>query len=103
MRKQVTERFLAALLGGDLNAFLELLAPEVTVWTDGGGKARMAGLRGVHARDRVARMLAVGSFHPRPGVDVVYRSVNGDVAVVLRSAARRSRCSCSTSRRRTVP
>lgn len=85
VRKQVTERFLAALLGGDLNAFLELLAPEVTVWTDGGGKARMAGLRGVHARDKVARMLAAGSVHPRPGVDAVYRSINGDVAVVLRS------------------
>ncbi|HEY2670238.1 MAG TPA: RNA polymerase sigma factor SigJ [Rugosimonospora sp.] len=85
MRQQVTERFLAALLGGDLNAFLELLAPEVTVWTDGGGKARMAGLRGVHPREKVARMLAAGSFHPRPGVDVVYRSVNGDLAAVLRS------------------
>jgi RNA polymerase sigma-70 factor (ECF subfamily) len=84
-REQVTERFLAALLGGDLNAFLELLAPQVTVWTDGGGKARMAGLRGVHPRDRVARMLAAGSFHPRPGVDVVHRSVNGDLSAVLLS------------------
>jgi RNA polymerase sigma factor (sigma-70 family) len=86
MRERVTERFLAALLDGDLNAFLDLLAPEVTVWTDGGGKARMAGLRGVQARDKVARMLAAGSFRPRPGVDAGYRSVNGDRAVVLRSA-----------------
>ncbi|HEY2791010.1 MAG TPA: sigma-70 family RNA polymerase sigma factor [Micromonosporaceae bacterium] len=85
LREQVTERFLAALLGGDLNAFLELLAPEVTVWTDGGGKARMAGLRGVHARDAVARMLAAGSFRPRPGIDAAYRNVNGDLAVVLLS------------------
>jgi len=30
-------------------------------------------------------MLAAGSFHPRPGLDVVYRSVNGDPSVVLRS------------------
>jgi RNA polymerase sigma-70 factor (ECF subfamily) len=85
MREQVTERFLAALLGGDLNALLDLLAPEVTVWTDGGGKARMAGLRGLHARDKVARMLAAGSFHPRPGVEVGYRNVNGDLSVVLLS------------------
>jgi RNA polymerase sigma-70 factor (ECF subfamily) len=85
VREQVTERFLAALIGGDLNAFLELLAPEVTVWTDGGGKARMAGLRGVHARDKVARMLAAGSFRPRPGVEVGYRSANGDLAAVLLS------------------
>jgi RNA polymerase sigma-70 factor (ECF subfamily) len=85
LREQVTERFLAALVGGDLNAFLELLAPQVTVWTDGGGKARMAGLRGVHARDKVARMLAAGSFHPRPDLQVGYRSVNGDLSVVLLS------------------
>jgi RNA polymerase sigma-70 factor (ECF subfamily) len=85
LREQVTQRFLAALIGGDLNEFLRLLAPEVTVWTDGGGKARMAGLRGVQARDKVARMLAAGSFHPRPGVDAAYRSVNGDLSVVLAS------------------
>jgi RNA polymerase sigma-70 factor (ECF subfamily) len=85
LREQVTQRFLTALLGGDLNAFLHLLAPEVTVWTDGGGKARMAGLRGVHTRDKVARMLAAGSFHPRPGIDAAYRSVNGDLSVVLTS------------------
>jgi RNA polymerase sigma factor (sigma-70 family) len=88
VHEQVTKRFLAALLSGDLNGFLELLAPEVTVWTDGGGKARMAGLRGVHDRDKVARMLAAGSFHPRPGLDVVYRKVNGDLAAVLRSEGR---------------
>jgi len=28
----------------------------------------MAGLRGTHARDKVARMLAAGSFRPRPGL-----------------------------------
>src|SRR5918997_1700926 len=85
LRRQVTERFLQALLGGDLNAFLELLAPQVTVWTDGGGKARMAGLRGAHARHQVARMLAVGGFHPRPDIEVSYRTVNGDLSVVLLS------------------
>lgn len=83
LREQVTEQFLQALLGGDLNAFLELLAPQVTVWTDGGGKARMAGLRGVRARHQVARMLAVGSFHPRPDLEVRYRTVNGDPSAVL--------------------
>jgi RNA polymerase sigma-70 factor (ECF subfamily) len=30
-------------------------------------------------------MLAAGSFHPRPGLDVGYRSVNGDLSVVLLS------------------
>lgn len=39
VRQQVTEQFLAAALGGDLDALLQILAPEVTLWGDGGGKA----------------------------------------------------------------
>jgi RNA polymerase sigma-70 factor (ECF subfamily) len=34
-RQEITERFLAAMAGGDLEEFLRLLAPEVTLWTDG--------------------------------------------------------------------
>jgi hypothetical protein len=30
-------------------------------------------------------MLAAGSFRPRPGADVGYRSANGDLSVVLLS------------------
>lgn len=85
VRREITEQFLAALLGGDLEAFMRLLAPEVTVWTDGGGRARATGLRGRQPRERVARMLAVGGFRPRPGIGFRYRLVNGDPAVVLLS------------------
>ena len=38
----VTERFFAAATGGDINTLMELLAPDVTLWTDGGGKVRQA-------------------------------------------------------------
>jgi len=41
-QREVTERFFAAAGGGDVNALLELLSPDVTVWTDGGGKVRQA-------------------------------------------------------------
>jgi len=85
LRREITERFLAALLGGDLEAFMRLLAPEVTIWTDGGGQARAAGLRGPQPRERIAQMLAVGAFRPRPGLGFRYRLVNGDPAVVLLS------------------
>jgi RNA polymerase sigma factor (sigma-70 family) len=81
VRQEVTERFLAALLDGDLAALLALLAPEVTVWTDGGGKARATGLRGVQPRDKVARMLAAA--RPRAGLEVRYRPVNGDPSALL--------------------
>jgi RNA polymerase sigma-70 factor (ECF subfamily) len=41
-RRAVTERFFAAATGGDVNALMELLSPDVTLWTDGGGKVRQA-------------------------------------------------------------
>ncbi|GID57355.1 RNA polymerase sigma-70 factor (ECF subfamily) [Actinoplanes couchii] len=40
--RAVTERFLAAAGGGDINVLMEMLAPDVTLWTDGGGKVRQA-------------------------------------------------------------
>jgi RNA polymerase sigma-70 factor (ECF subfamily) len=41
-RREVTERFFAAATGGDINTLMELLSPDVTLWTDGGGKVRQA-------------------------------------------------------------
>jgi RNA polymerase sigma-70 factor (ECF subfamily) len=37
-KRDVTQRFFAAATGGDINELRELLAPDVTLWTDGGGK-----------------------------------------------------------------
>lgn len=41
-QREVTERFFAAATGGDINTLMELLSPDVTLWTDGGGKVRQA-------------------------------------------------------------
>lgn len=38
VQREATERFVAAALGGDVGALMEILAPDVTVWIDGGGK-----------------------------------------------------------------
>jgi RNA polymerase sigma-70 factor (ECF subfamily) len=83
LRRQVTERFVAAVSGGDLPTLLHLLAPEVTLWADGGGKAPAAGLRPVHGRDKVARLLASGVSRAPQGLGVRYRQVNGDPAALL--------------------
>ncbi|BAJ29360.1 MULTISPECIES: RNA polymerase sigma factor SigJ [Kitasatospora] len=50
-------RFLRAAADGDLEQLEELLAAQVVVWTDGGGRARAA-LRPVHGRTSAARFLA---------------------------------------------
>ncbi|GHI03282.1 RNA polymerase sigma factor SigJ [Streptomyces cellostaticus] len=84
VRQQVTERFLAAALGGDLDALLQILAPEVTLWGDAGGKGRApAGHRPLHGRDKVARLLAAAAPRSGKGLDIAYRSVNGAPSVLL--------------------
>lgn len=65
LHDDAVERFQAAALGGDLSALMEILAPDVTLWTDGGGKVRTATARPVRGRDKVARLLAaVAGDHP---------------------------------------
>jgi RNA polymerase sigma-70 factor (TIGR02957 family) len=68
-RRQITERFFAAALGGDLNELMEVLAPDVTLWTDGGGKVRAA-LRTITGAEKVARWFAGVAERPYAGVAV---------------------------------
>ncbi|MFH9043470.1 RNA polymerase sigma factor SigJ [Streptomyces sp. NPDC017966] len=83
VRREATERFVAAALGGDIHAFMEILAPDVTVWIDGGGVRQAAGLRPVHGREKAARMLAGYATRRTENLDIRYRRVNGDDAAVL--------------------
>lgn len=57
LAQAAAERFVAAALGGSLTELMEVLAPDVTLWNDGGGRVRAA-LRPVHGPDKVARLLA---------------------------------------------
>lgn len=82
VRQQVTERFLAAALGGDLDALLRILAPDVTLWSDGGGQVG-AGVRPVRGRDKVARLLTALAARSGEDFTVVHRRVNGDPSAVL--------------------
>jgi RNA polymerase sigma factor (sigma-70 family) len=86
VRREATERFVQAALGGDIAELMEILAPDVTVWTDGGGNRKPAGLRPVHGRDKAVRLIT--GYSTRGGarhreLDLRYRRVNGDDAAVL--------------------
>ncbi|MEV7736054.1 RNA polymerase sigma factor SigJ [Streptomyces sp. NPDC088921] len=87
VRREATERFVRAALGGDIAELMEILAPDVTVWTDGGGMRKQA-LRPVHGREKAARLLTGyakrgGAQALGPGMELRYRRVNGDDAAVL--------------------
>ncbi|NRQ40232.1 RNA polymerase sigma factor SigJ [Nonomuraea sp. NN258] len=83
VQREATERFVAAAFGGDLDALMELLAPEVTLWSDGGGKSAAAGPRPVQGRDKVARLLVSRAPGALRGLDIQYREVNGDPSAVI--------------------
>ncbi|MDQ0766283.1 RNA polymerase sigma factor SigJ [Streptomyces canus] len=85
VRREATERFVRAAVGGDIAELMEILAPDVTVWTDGGGMRKQA-LRPVHGREKAARLLngyARQGGAQALGLEVRHRRGNGDDAAVL--------------------
>ncbi|WP_067805122.1 RNA polymerase sigma-70 factor [Actinomadura formosensis] len=86
-RRAATERFLDAMLGGDINRLMEVLAPDVALWTDGGGKVK-APRRAIFGADKVGRWLAAVHGRPYKGVEpadmgVRRVDINGEPALVL--------------------
>ena len=77
-REQLASSFLAALRDGDLHALEELLADDVVVHADGGGRVR-AITRPVYGRDRVARLLlkVMRAAEPFGGWSLRQVQVNG--------------------------
>ena len=79
---ELTDRFLAAVSGGDLEGFIEQLAPDVVMYGDGGGKAPAARTP-IHGREQVARLLRglVRQF-PRWASEIRPSQVNGQPGVL---------------------
>ncbi|MFD5000876.1 RNA polymerase sigma-70 factor [Streptomyces buecherae] len=91
-QREVTERFLAAATGGDVNALMELLSPEVTLWTDGGGKVRQA-RRPVVGATAVATWFAAVGTTAYEGIEPADMraelvGLNGGPGLVFRGAGR---------------
>jgi RNA polymerase sigma-70 factor, ECF subfamily len=76
--REVTDRFLAASAGGDIEALVAAMAPGVVLYSDGGGKVRAA-LRPIVGPGHVARFMAgiaaVGNADP--AMRVVTAEFNG--------------------------
>ena len=83
-RRELTARFMAAARDGDLRGLLAILAPDVTLVADGGGRVR-APLRPVEGADRVARFLVVVATERRRDVQVHLAEVNGGPGIVVTS------------------
>jgi ketosteroid isomerase-like protein len=91
-QREVTKRFLAAAAGGDIDQLMVVLAPDVTLISDGGGKAK-APLRPITGAAKVARFLVAVSRRLYGGIDtsdmtVEMAEINGAPGTVIMSGGK---------------
>ncbi|MFJ4200675.1 RNA polymerase sigma-70 factor [Streptomyces sviceus] len=86
-RRDLTERFLAAAGGGDLKELMSLLAPDVRLVGDSGGKSK-APLRVLESADHVGRFLVGVAQKGIPDVTWRFLELNGGPAVLILSGGK---------------
>ena len=85
--RRLLEQFMRAARAGDLNGLMTMLADDVTVWADGGGKVPGAALRPVHGPANVARFLIGVTARLAPAdAQYVVADVNGRPTLLVRRA-----------------
>jgi RNA polymerase sigma-70 factor (ECF subfamily) len=87
-QREMLTSFLQAVQGGDMDGLMTMLADDVTLWADGGGKVRGAATRPLVGRDAVARF-SVGTLRFLPeGYTLEIVEINGQPALVVRVGGR---------------
>jgi RNA polymerase sigma-70 factor (ECF subfamily) len=77
-------RFMEACIAGDMDGLMRLLAEDVTVWSDSGGKVAGAARQPIHGRDKVARAM-IGLLSRAPdGTTFEQIEANGLPALLIR-------------------
>jgi len=85
VQREMLERFLAAVRAGEIDGLLQLLSEDVTLWADGGGKARGAALEPLHGRETVARFVIASPRLAGDQLETEIGLVNGEPALLLRA------------------
>ncbi|MFE7039638.1 RNA polymerase sigma-70 factor [Streptomyces atratus] len=83
-RRDLTERFLAAAAGGDIEKLLALLAPDVRLVGDSGGKSK-APLRIIESADKVGRFLFAVTHEQTQELDIRFLELNGAPGLLVLS------------------
>ncbi|OEU89551.1 RNA polymerase sigma-70 factor [Streptomyces oceani] len=86
-QRRLTERFLTAAVSGDLAGLLDVLAPDVRLIGDSGGKAK-APLRVMESADKVGRFLAAVGQTELPAPEFTFPEFNGAVGLLVCSESR---------------
>jgi RNA polymerase sigma-70 factor (ECF subfamily) len=87
-QRQMLTGFLQAAQAGEMPALMNLLAEDVTLWVDSGGKVKGAATHPIFGRYAVARFsLGTRRFLPE-GARVEIAAVNGQLALIFRDGER---------------
>ncbi len=80
-QERLTRQFVHACTTGDMAALLTLLADDITLWSDGGGKVAAA-RRPIHGSLNVARFLLGVLPKAPPGLTFRFARINGQLGVM---------------------
>ena len=81
---KILGRFLEACLAGDMDGLMRLLAEDVTVWSDSGGKVSGAARQPIRGRDRAARAMIGNAARAPEGTTIDVIEANGLPALLIR-------------------
>jgi len=81
---ELLQQFVQAVGTGDLDALVQMLSDDVSLWADGGGRVRGAATRPLHGPRAVARFLLGSVRFVQGPYEPEFTSVNGEPAVILR-------------------
>ncbi|MGW3498409.1 RNA polymerase sigma-70 factor [Streptomyces sp. NPDC001020] len=86
-RRDLTERFIAASVEGDLDGLMRLLAPNVRLVGDSGGHAK-APLRVLETAEKVGRFLIAVARQDIPDMSFRFLELNGGPALLVLSGGK---------------
>jgi RNA polymerase sigma-70 factor, ECF subfamily len=81
---KILGRFMEVCLAGDMDGLMSLLAEDVTVWSDGGGKVSGVARQPIQGRDRVARAMIGNAAQAPEGTTIEVIETNGLPALLIR-------------------
>jgi RNA polymerase sigma-70 factor (ECF subfamily) len=82
--RRLLGEFMQAVSTGQLNELVSLLADDVTMWADGGGKVRGAATQTLHGRTTVAQFVLGSTRFLPPNYQAEIAEVNGQPAAIVR-------------------
>lgn len=81
--REILQKFAEAIDSGKLNELTQLLAKDVTLWADGGGKLRGALLAPLSGREPVSRFLMVSPRFRTRRLYTEIRGINHEPALIV--------------------